>query len=249
MTVSTAMSAAIAAATCAVADAGAPLAFATRFTASAFSLSPGAVMQSAPSTTSAAHEGDSSSDGSSETGSAAGDGAASGASSAASGADGLAPRPKFGQEGMVTFNVFGDFATDFDENWMAGGQFGISWFFVDDLSLDVQLEQWGISQEFGKNAYAIGPAMLLRWHFLPYESWSLYADAGCGFFYATHPVPYDGSRFNFTPRVGIGASIAITESARVMTGIRWFHISNANTSTPNPGRDSLELYAGLSLPF
>lgn len=157
-------------------------------------------------------------------------------------------RKRFGEEGMVTFNIFGDYADDFSSAWLAGGQFGISWFFADNLSLDVQLEQWGISQD-GPNAYAIGPALLLRWHFLAYETWSLYADAGCGFFYATNPVPTDGSRFNFTPRVGVGASFAITDTARVLTGVRWLHISNANTSTPNPGRDSLEVYAGLSFGF
>jgi len=160
-----------------------------------------------------------------------------------------APRPmRFGDEGTVQLNIFGDYANDFDDDWMAGGQFGISWFFVQNLSLDLQLEQWGISQD-GPNAYAIGPALLLRWHFLAMDEWSLYADAGCGIIYATNPVPWDGSRFNFTPRVGIGASIAVGDRARIMTGVRWFHISNANTSTPNPGRDSMEIYAGLSLPF
>lgn len=149
---------------------------------------------------------------------------------------------------MVTFNIYGDYADNFSSDWMAGAQLGISWFFIDDMSLDLQLEQWGISQE-GGNAYAIGPALLFRWHFLPRETWSLYTDFGCGFFYATEAVPSDGSRFNFTPRLGLGASFALNDRARILTGVRWLHISNANTSTPNPGRDSVELYAGLSLAF
>jgi len=197
-----------------------PTATATRFTTDSLSLSPGALMQSE---------------------------SLSGAPTAPP----LEPVPaarRFGEAGMITFNIFGDFATDLDNAWMAGGQFGISWFFMDNLSLDVQLEQYGISQD-GSGAYAIGPAMLFRWHFLAQETWSLYADLGCGVIYATNPVPSDGSRFNFTPRLGVGASIGLSESARVLTGVRWFHISNANTSTPNPGRDSAELYAGLSFAF
>jgi len=195
----------------------------TRFTSSAFSLAPGAI-----------------------------------ATDASSAQDAVAPadappsttpaRAKFGAEGMLTFNAFADYANDFSSDSMAGVQLGISWFFVDDLSLDVQLEQYGFFQT-GEDAYAIGPALLLRWHFLSYETWSLYADAGCGVIYASNPVPFDGSRFNFTPRAGIGASFAITESARLMAGVRWFHVSNANTSTPNPGLNSLEIYAGISIPF
>jgi len=154
----------------------------------------------------------------------------------------------FGARGTLQFNVFGDYANDFEHDSMAGLQLGVSWFFIDNLSLDAQLEQYGVFQE-GGDAYAIGPALAFRWHFLPYETWSLYADVGCGFIVSTRSVPIDGSEFNFTPRLGIGASFEIAPRARVMTGVRWFHISNANTSTPNPGRNSLELYAGLSLPF
>lgn len=192
---------------------------ATRFTVAALSLEPGAVVQSAASTDTPPPP-----------------------------TDAAPVHRRYGTEGMVTFNIFGDAGTDFTDDWFGGAQIGISWFFIDDLSLDLQLEQYGISQE-GPNAYAIGPALLMRWHFLSYETWSLYADAGCGVIYATNPVPFDGSRFNFTPRIGIGASIGITDTARILTGVRWFHISNANTSTPNPGRDSLELYAGISLAF
>lgn len=154
----------------------------------------------------------------------------------------------FGARGTLQFNIFGDYANDLDGDSMAGVQLGMSWFFVDNLSLDLQLEQYGIFQD-GGDAYAIGPAMLFRWHFLARETWSLYGDFGCGFIVSTESVPIEGSQFNFTPRAGVGASFEVWQRARVMAGVRWYHISNANTSTPNPGRNSVELYAGLSLPF
>lgn len=184
-------------------------------------------------------------------GSSGADGAGAAGSSPVDGAPGPAADAlavPFGARGTLQFNIFGDYANDLDEDSMAGVQVGMSWFFVDHLSLDLQLEQYGIFQD-GGDAYAIGPAMLFRWHFLALERWSLYADLGCGFIVSTESVPIEGSQFNFTPRAGVGASFEVAPRARVMAGVRWFHVSNANTSTPNPGRNSLELYAGLSLPF
>lgn len=250
----------------------APLAIsvpATRFSAIDFSLVPG-VLGAGESSAGQAEAGakPSGAGGASGTGAAGkvdGTGAGAAPSSAAGIADGGAattttgptvdavpsdaPRSRrFGERGQMTFNVYGDWATDFEADWLAGAQLGMSWFFVDNLSLDVQLEQYAIIQE-GANAYAVGPALLLRWHFLARETWSVYTDFGCGFIWSTESVPSNGSDFNFTPRIGIGGSFEVVDNLRVMTGIRWFHISNANTSTPNPGRDSLELYAGISIPF
>jgi hypothetical protein len=34
-----------------------------------------------------------------------------------------------------------------------------------------------------------------------------------------------------------------------MAGARWYHISNANTGESNPGRNSLQIYGGVSFPF
>jgi hypothetical protein len=61
--------------------------------------------------------------------------------------------------------------------------------------------------------------------------------------------PDGGTYFNFTPQAGVGASFAVAEDTRLLAGVRWHHISNARSSDNNPGRDSLEIYAGVSFAF
>ena len=61
--------------------------------------------------------------------------------------------------------------------------------------------------------------------------------------------PSAGSSVNLTPRIGVGASFEVAPNARILTGFRWAHISNANVADNNDGRNSVQLYAGLSLPF
>jgi hypothetical protein len=34
-----------------------------------------------------------------------------------------------------------------------------------------------------------------------------------------------------------------------MIGAKWYHISNANTHSSNPGRDSGMVWTGISFPF
>jgi len=63
-------------------------------------------------------------------------------------------------------------------------------------------------------------------------------------------VPDDGSKFNFTPQIGFGMSFDIGNGGeRLLTGVRWHHISNANTFEENPALDFLLIYAALSCPF
>ncbi len=61
--------------------------------------------------------------------------------------------------------------------------------------------------------------------------------------------PEGGANFNFTPQAGAGVTFEVAENVRFFGGVRWNHISNANTSESNPPRDSLFMYAGVSFPF
>jgi hypothetical protein len=49
--------------------------------------------------------------------------------------------------------------------------------------------------------------------------------------------------------LGLGATLDIGSGTRFFTGVRWYHLSNANTIEPNPPRDSLMIYAGVTFPF
>jgi lipid A 3-O-deacylase len=156
----------------------------------------------------------------------------------------------FGREGTTRLNIHGAYASDIKttDNQFGLVGAGISYFIIENLSLDLELNGMYIDQR-GSDAWAANANLLFRWHFFSHETWSLYVDGGAGVFAATKRVPSHGTHFNFTPQAGGGVSFEIAPDVRMMLGIRWHHISNASTSSNNPGRDSVMGYVGVSLPF
>ena len=155
---------------------------------------------------------------------------------------------KFGAKGSWRWEVEGSWMNDFDSDNQLQGAWYASWFLIENFSFDFGPEVAWFSQG-GGNTWGAGPAFMFRWHFLARETWSIYADAGVGMMFTGSNVPSAGSSVNFTPRIGVGASFEVASNARILTGIRWAHISNANVDDNNDGRNSIQLYAGLSLPF
>ncbi len=156
----------------------------------------------------------------------------------------------FGSKGTWRWQIHGAGAMDIktsDNTFLLAG-IGISYFVIDNLSFDAELNGLHVSQR-GDDAFAGNFNLLIRWHFLPQETWSLYGEAGAGIFLATEDVPTHGSQFNFTPQAGIGASFDLGGDTRLMTGVRWHHISNASLYSSNPGRDSFMGYVGVSFGF
>lgn len=162
------------------------------------------------------------------------------------------PKSKFGLKGTWRWQIQASYGIQFgnDANQFALGGAGASYFLIDDVSIDVDLNGLAFWQE-GPDTGGVNFDVLFRWHLWTNEqrTWSLYADAGVGFLFTGSDVPSDGSSFNFTPQVGAGMSFDIGHDLRLLVGARWFHISNANTYRANPGRDSLQVYAQLSIPF
>ncbi len=155
---------------------------------------------------------------------------------------------RFGAEGSWRWQLLGGFADDFDAAQQLDFGASLSWFFVDDLSIDFQVEGDYIQQPV-KNAWGIGGTLLLRWHAITADTWSIYGDLGSGILGTTVNTPAGGTSFNFTPQAGGGVSFEIAPDVRLMVGARWYHISNANTGDSNPGRNSLMGYVMISLPF
>lgn len=157
-------------------------------------------------------------------------------------------RKAFGASGSWRWNVLGGWGTDADGTGQV--QFGaaVSWFVVDDLSIDVQGNVDYFSQD-GPDAWGGDVELLLRWHFLARDTWSVYIDGGCGLMWTDADVPPDTARFNFTPQAGGGLTYEVGPDVRLMAGARWFHASSANTGSPNPGINNVFLYAGLTVGF
>lgn len=173
--------------------------------------------------------------------------------------EGEAPaKPAFAAANTWRWYIQGSWAFEVskssNEFVMLGG--GVNYFLVNGLSLGVELNAMYVIQDGGDDAVGVNFAMLLRWHFLLHERWTMYADGGAGLLGTTERVPgpmvsepRGGTRFNFTPQAGLGFTFALNDEARLFAGVRWYHISNANTQENNPGRDSIMIYGGMSFPF
>lgn len=152
----------------------------------------------------------------------------------------------FGTRGSDRWYIQAGAATTFDNEFALAGA-GISHFFAKGHSINAELNGMAFSQD-GDDAVGANLNLLLRYHFVRQENWSLYIDGGAGILGTTDNVPSGGSSFNFTPQAGGGATIRLSDEERLMVGLRWHHISNANTFDSNPGRDSVMGYVGLNLP-
>lgn len=155
---------------------------------------------------------------------------------------------EFGEAGTQRWYLQAGAASDFDDDSFLLTGVGISHFFYDGHSANLELNGLSVSQP-GADALGATLTFLVRSHWIRAENWSIYVDGGAGIIFTTGDVPEVGSSFNFTPQVGGGASFAINENQRIMTGLRWYHISNADTFESNPGLDTLFGYVGINFPL
>jgi hypothetical protein len=131
--------------------------------------------------------------------------------------------------------------------------FSYSYFLIDGVEIAGELGTWYYDQD-GDNAFGVNPCAVLRWHFWRSDDarTTFYADTGIGFMVSNDKIPFDGTSFNFTPRMGVGMTHQLTDSGwRLQTGLRWNHVSNARITgdSNNPSRDGPLLYVNFIFPF
>ena len=167
------------------------------------------------------------------------------------------PVPEFGKMNTWRWMVQGGVGVDVQTSDNLFGQIGggVSYFMINNLSLDLELNGMYFSQ-IDDDAVGVNLVLLFRWHFIAEEKWSLYFDIGAGLLGTTAkvpgPTPTDprgGSSFNITPQSGFGFTVEVAENTRFFAGARVYHISNGQIYEGNPGRDNIFVYAGISLPF
>ena len=159
-------------------------------------------------------------------------------------------RPKFGAKGQTRWFLQAGAATEGDgESFgLAGG--GVSYFFARGHSVNLALN--GLVFDLpDKDPVGVNLDLLVRSHWIRGENWSLYIDGGAGIIVTSSRVPNEGSSFNFTPQIGLGTSINVNKEKdqRLLLGIRYHHISNANTFESNPGLDTYMGYVGMTFPI
>ncbi len=157
------------------------------------------------------------------------------------------PEP-FGKAGTQRLYVQGAVASDFDDETLGLVGVGASHFFYDNHSVNLELNALAFDQP-GDNAVGANLNFLVRSHWIRGENWSIYIDGGAGIIGTTSEVPSEGSSFNFTPQIGGGATFQINDKQRLMTGLRYYHVSNADTFESNPGLDALMGYVGFNFPL
>ena len=156
----------------------------------------------------------------------------------------------FGDRGQTRWFIQAGAGTEGDGESLALVGGGLSYFFAKGHSLNLALNGMAFDLP-DKDPVGVNLDLLVRSHWIRGENWSLYIDGGAGILVSTSRVPNGGSSFNFTPQGGVGASINVNKEKdqRLLLGVRWHHISNANTFEANPGLDTYMGYVGMTFPI
>lgn len=164
-------------------------------------------------------------------------------------AEASAPATDIGEPiAPTSFEIMGGAASDF--SGVTVGMLQASWRIpvAEPLSVAFFAEGLYAAQDSG-DATGFGGGLSLRWNFSRIERTDFYIDAGCGLAVFSDDVPEGGSTFNFTPRAMIGFSTDLCDDARLSVQAGWLHISNAQTSSTNPGMDAIAILAGIAFEF
>ncbi len=149
------------------------------------------------------------------------------------------------------WGVVGGYGNDVKESDNTITTLGLEfeYFVEEDLSIDLGFLFMDVDQK-GGDANGFNFTLQLRWHLMVEEDWSFFVEGGVGLLRTSENVPIGGSKFNFTPQAGFGLSFDVGDNdARWLVGLKWHHISNANLYDSNPGRDSWQVWTGISFPF
>lgn len=164
-----------------------------------------------------------------------------------------AARP-FGSAGTSWLTVgagvaFG--ATEGESATDANASLAWNYFLINDVEFSLEGAGWYFSQP-GEDQGGGSASLAFRWHFVNKQKWSLFAEIGVGVLAATGEVPSGGTSVDFLPRAGVGATFELSPGgARLQTGVRWHHISNARFQgdSNNPSRDGVMIFAGVMFPL
>ena len=127
---------------------------------------------------------------------------------------------------------------------------GYGYFFMDDFSVNIDVLGSYIRSGIDDNGVAAGLDLILRQHPIkgPDNLWSLYLELGAGL--QQQSTNFAGDRkFNFRLLGGGGATFRVADNARLMAGMRYFHVSDAGIEGGGGGMDGLQFYAGSMFPF
>lgn len=166
------------------------------------------------------------------------------------------------REGSWVFQAYGLATVSGSNGDIYSGKIGGGYHFLTDgFSFNVELTGAFMSADdrppsaggtlTGYDSGAGGLDLVLRYHFLRRQDFSIYVELGGGFLISEFEFPANGTHFNFTPTAGMGFTYRVYENVRLMAGARWYHLSNAGIDGDdrNPSVDAAAVYAGIMVPF
>ena len=127
---------------------------------------------------------------------------------------------------------------------------GYGYFFMDDISVNIDVMGGYIRSGIDDNGVAAGLDVIFRDHLIKGHDnlWSLYLELGSGL--QQQSTYFAGNRkFNFRLIAGGGTTFRVAENARLMVGTRYLHISDAGIDGGGGGFDGLQFYAGSMFTF
>ena len=96
---------------------------------------------------------------------------------------------------------------------------------------------------------AAGAGLLLRYNVLRWEPFAPYLQAGVGIVDLAFDLADQADGLAFSTEAGVGFCHPISPQVSVDAGMRFHHLSNANSHLPNGGIDSLQFMLGLAYHF
>jgi hypothetical protein len=134
----------------------------------------------------------------------------------------------------------------FSEDKFYQASLAASYYIADDVSVGAEVSGYYVDQPHDDTGI-LGGGVLLRWHFLEAERYSLFIDGGFAVSIAEAAVPEGGTHFNYTPKGGVGATVRLQDDVHLIGGARFFHLSNGNLHgrEQNPSQDGVQYYLGL----
>lgn len=161
------------------------------------------------------------------------------------------PRPEFFAEGARFMSATAGLTFGNDNAELYPARFGFGYFLGDNFSATIEAGPTFANVDNDDDVVGVGLDLIFRFHFWRHEPWSVYLDGGPGLIYYDNDFPPGATEFNFTLQVGAGVTYQINDQAFLMSGIRWYHNSNAriNGIDRNIGFDTLVVYLGVMLPF
>lgn len=147
----------------------------------------------------------------------------------------------------------GSFAWEFypyDHEKIATGSAGVGYYLADNFAASLTVPVSHVRQ-YAQDATMAGLDLTLRYHFLQYDRFTAFGDLSGGIAQANHIVPPGGTYFNFTAKLGVGATWRLADQFYLVGCVNYFHLSNAAIRgiNRNPDLNAVQPYLGVMIRF